>query len=149
MHTPPLAPGCRTLWKLALPLSRGCVLALVGATASAAEVLVVTDRHHSVRVEPAVRVIVLDAPKLVELELAAHLPTDPEQAAAVARQRLHEGGAALQKRLALAYRGVVEAWSLGVTKIPAVVVDRRYVVYGVPDVDRALKLIEQYRSAQL
>lgn len=91
--------------------------------------------------------IELDAPeRFVQSELAAHLPTAPEQAAAIARQRLADGGAALQKRLALAYQGVVEAWSLGITRVPAVVVDRRYVVYGEADVDRAVSLIEQYRS---
>ena len=92
--------------------------------------------------------IQLDEPERLESQLAAHLPADPEQAAAIARQRLQDGGTALHKRLALAYQGVVEAWSLGISKIPAVVVDRRYVVYGETDVDRAVSLIERYRSAQ-
>jgi integrating conjugative element protein (TIGR03757 family) len=144
-----MIPGCRTLWEAVLPLSRGCVLALVGATASAADVLVVTDRQHLVRVGFPIRVIELDAPEqLVKSELAAHLPVDLERAATIARQRLQDGGSAFQKRLVAACQGVVEAWRLGVTKIPAVVVDRRYVVYGVPDVNRALELIDQYRSAQ-
>ena len=43
---------------------------------------------------------------------------------------------------------MTDAWSLGVTKIPAVVVDRRYVVYGETDVSRALARIEEYRRAQ-
>lgn len=93
--------------------------------------------------------IELDAPeRLVESELSARLPSDPKQAVAIARLRLRDGGAAFQKRLALAYQGVVEAWSLGIAKIPAVVVDRKYVVYGEPDVNRAVSLIEQYRSTQ-
>ncbi|NQB78478.1 DUF1525 domain-containing protein, partial [Pseudomonas aeruginosa] len=33
-------------------------------------------------------------------------------------------------------------------KIPAVVVDRRYVVYGEPDVSRAVARINAYQSAQ-
>jgi len=33
-------------------------------------------------------------------------------------------------------------------KIPAVVVDRRYVVYGEPDVPRAVARIDAYRSTQ-
>ena len=40
------------------------------------------------------------------------------------------------------------AWSLGIAKIPAVVVDRRYVVYGEANVARALARIEEYRRAQ-
>ena len=95
------------------------------------------------------RVIELDAPeRLVESELSSRLPSDPKQAVAIARQRLRDAGAVFQNRLALAYQGVVEAWSLGITRIPAVVVDRKYVVYGEPDVNRAVSLIEQYRSTQ-
>jgi len=125
------------------------VTALAGTATRASGVLVFTDRQHPFRASSPVRVIELDAPeRLLKSELVAHLSTDPEQAAAVAKQRLGHGGAALQKRLVTAYQGVVEAWGLGITKIPAVVVDRQYVVYGVPDVDRALELIEQYRSAQ-
>ena len=37
---------------------------------------------------------------------------------------------------------------LGIAKIPAVVVDRRYVVYGEPDVSRAVARINAYRSTQ-
>jgi integrating conjugative element protein (TIGR03757 family) len=43
---------------------------------------------------------------------------------------------------------VADAWGLGVAKVPAVVVDRRYVVYGQPDAARALARIEQYRRTQ-
>jgi integrating conjugative element protein (TIGR03757 family) len=42
---------------------------------------------------------------------------------------------------------VLDAFSLGVTKVPAVVVDRRYVVYGEHDVAAALALIAAYRSS--
>jgi len=135
-------------WRRARLVATGCALANLGATSSATDVLVVTDRLHPVRIGPTVRVTELDTLQLLRLDLAAHLPADPEQAAALARQRLQEGGAALQRQLMAAYEDVVEAWTLGVAKIPAVVVDRRYVVYGVPDVDRAVELIEQYRSAQ-
>jgi integrating conjugative element protein (TIGR03757 family) len=62
------------------------------------------------------------------------------------RQRLHAGGSALQHRLTAAYQGVTDAWSLGITQIPAVIVDGRYVVYGVPDVNRAVALIKTYRK---
>jgi len=54
----------------------------------------------------------------------------------------------LQRRIATAYQGVADAWSLGITTIPAVVVDQRYVVYGEPDVARAIARIEQHRRAE-
>ena len=45
-------------------------------------------------------------------------------------------------------RGVADAWGLGVAKVPAVVVDRRYVIYGEPDVALALSRIARYRREQ-
>ena len=72
----------------------------------------------------------------------------PVQAPALVRQRLHDGGEALQRRIGHAYQGVADAWGLGIAKIPAVVVDRRYVVYGEPDVSRAVARINAYRSTQ-
>lgn len=40
------------------------------------------------------------------------------------------------------------AADLRVTTLPAVVVDRRHVVYGEPDVAKAVAHIEHYRRAQ-
>jgi integrating conjugative element protein (TIGR03757 family) len=114
----------------------------------AADVRVFTDRHHPVDAPASVRVVELDTPARIEAELAANLPTDPTRAAAIVRQRLQDGGADLQRRLADAYQGVTDAWSLGVTQIPAVVVGQRYVVYGQRDVARALARIEDYRRTQ-
>ena len=123
-----------------------CVLLASGA--SAADVWVITDREHPVAVTPGIRLIELDAPARLEAELSAQLPPDPVRAAAIVRQRLKDGGIDLQHRLAAAYQGVTDAWSLSVVKIPAVVVDRRYVVYGETAIDRALARIGAYRSAR-
>ena len=105
---------------------------------AAADVLVVTDSRHPVQAPAGVRIIELDQATRIEVELAAHLPADPQQAAALV----------LQRRIGHAYQGVADAWGLGIAKIPAVVVDRRYVVYGEPDVSRAVARINAYRSTQ-
>ena len=123
-------------------------LALHVPVAVAADVLVVTDSRHPVQVPAGVRVIELDQPAHIEAELTAHLPADPAQAEALVRQRLLDGGADLQRRIGQAYQGVADAWGLGIVKIPAVVVDRRYVVYGEPDVAHAVARIDAYRSAR-
>ena len=112
----------------------------------AADIQVFTDRDHTVSAPADVHVIELDAPARIETELASNLPADPAQAAPIVQQRLTEGGAELQRRLATAYQGVTDAWRLGVTKIPAVIVDQRDVVYGEPDVAHALARIAAYRS---
>jgi integrating conjugative element protein (TIGR03757 family) len=105
-----------------------------------AEVLVVTDRRHPVRANPDARVIELDQATRIEAELSAGLPADPEQAADIARRRVHDPE--WQRRLLDAWQGLAEARSLN----PAVIVDRRYVVYGDPDVSRAVARIDAYRS---
>lgn len=114
----------------------------------ATDVLVITDSRHPVRTKGGELLIELDEAPQIEAELSAALPADRDQATAIVRRRLNEGGADLQHRIASAYQGLTDAWSLGITSIPAVVVDRRYVVYGEPDVARAIARIEQHRRTQ-
>lgn len=124
------------------------VLFMFTQAAAAADLLIVTDSHHPIQAVSGARVIELDLPARIETELSAGLPADPGRAAAIVRQRLAEGKEALQQRIGRAYQDVAEAWGLGITKIPAVVVDRRYVVYGEPDVARAVARIDAYRSTR-
>lgn len=130
-----------------LPPGIALIAALFACSASAAEVWVITDRQHSVQGTPN-RLIELDAPAHIEAELSADLPNDRRQAAELVQHRLKDGGSALQQRLASAYQGVADAWSLGITTIPAVVVDQRYVIYGDTNLDQALTRVERYRKEQ-
>ncbi len=118
------------------------------ATTLTADTQVFTDRHYAIEAHAGMRVVELDAPARIESELASSLPADQAQAATIVQQRLQDGGAELQRRLTNAYQGVTDAWSLGITKIPAVVVDQRYVIYGERDVTRALARIEEYRRTE-
>jgi integrating conjugative element protein (TIGR03757 family) len=117
-----------------------------GLSVAAADVLVVTDSRHPVQVVSDARVIELDQPARIEAELSTGLPADSDRAADIARQRLRDRD--LHHRFLAAYQGVTEARSLGVTRIPAVVVDRRYVIYGESDVSRAVARIDAYRNAR-
>lgn len=130
------------------PHTAALCAALLGTLAQAAEILVVTDSRHPVQAASGARLIELDQPARIEAELGAHLPADPSRGAARVQQRLKSGGITLQQHLGAAYQGVVDAWSLGVTTIPAVIVDHRYVVYGEPDVAKAVALVEAYRRTQ-
>ncbi|MDF5972219.1 TIGR03757 family integrating conjugative element protein [Pseudomonas aeruginosa] len=77
------------------------------------------------------------------------LPKDPQHAQAAFQRLLQSpAGRRLQAELVKAQQDVADAWSLGVEKIPAVVVDRQYVVYGEPDVSRALELIAKARRSR-
>lgn len=139
------AAGWRTL---GLAVALPAALAVFNPATFAADVVVVTDSRHPVKTMGGERLIVLDEARRIEAELSAELPADPEQATAIVKRRLSSGGADLQRRIASAYQGVTDAWSLGITSLPAVVVDQRYVVYGEPDVARAVVRIEQHRRAQ-
>lgn len=131
---------------LCIATATTAVLTAFSAGAFAADVLVVTDSHHPVKPMGGERIIELDQPARIEAELSAGLPTEPGLATALVRQRLSSGQGDLQRRMGLAYQGVTDAWGLGITKIPAMVVDRRYVIYGEPDVARAVARIDAYRS---
>jgi integrating conjugative element protein (TIGR03757 family) len=112
---------------------------------TATEIWVVTDRQHPVQ-GTSDRLIELDAPARIEADLSAGLSADPHRAVEIARQRLRDNKR--QQQLHAAYQSVADARSLNIVRIPAVVVDRRYVVYGEANVARAVACVEVYRSAR-
>jgi integrating conjugative element protein (TIGR03757 family) len=121
-------------------------LTLLSATAHA-ETWVITDQAHPVSVPTGVRIIRLDDQQRLEELLSRQLPNDQRQAeATIQRYLATPAGKRLQSDLVQAQQGITDAWSVGVEKIPAVVVDRRYVVYGEADVAKAIAQIDRARS---
>ena len=91
-------------------------------------------------------VVELDRRDQLAAALGAALPADPAKALAEARRRLTSPeGRERQKDLVQAAAGNALAARLGVDRLPAVVVDGRYAVYGVRDVGRALDLVTAWR----
>ena len=117
-------------------------------TAWAADVRVYTDGAHPIAAPATVSVVHLDEPMHLQAELSQGLPKNPANASQLVQERLRAHAGQLNQRLSAAYQGVVEAWSLGILKLPAVVVDGRFVVYGDADVTHALSLIQHYRGVQ-
>lgn len=110
-----------------------------------AETWVVTDSQHPVTHLPeGARLIRLDEPERLEDKLTALLPKSPALAQQVFNQRL-AANQPLADQLSQAFQGVADAWSVGIRKVPAVVVERRFVVYGEPDVRQALMLIDRHK----
>ncbi|PPV09784.1 TIGR03757 family integrating conjugative element protein [Xanthomonas axonopodis pv. vasculorum] len=123
------------------------MLALLFLTSTAgAEVRVFTDSAHPVSAPADVVVTEMDAPARLTAVLGKDLPSDPIQAEGIMRRRLAND--AEQARIAQAYQGVADAYSAGIAKLPAVLVDGRYVVYGESQVSNALTRIATYRKAQ-
>ena len=114
-----------------------------------AETWIVTDQAHPVIDPGSARILLLDTQERLEEQLTQALPHDPQQAQAAFQRYLQSPeGRRLQAELVKAQQDVTDAWSLGVEKIPAVVVDKQYVVYGEPDVPRALERIAQARRSR-
>ncbi|WP_349571084.1 TIGR03757 family integrating conjugative element protein [Azotobacter salinestris] len=110
-----------------------------------AETWIVTDSQHPVTHFPkGARLILLDEPERLEDKLTALLPKSPALAQRVFNQRL-AANRPLADQLSQSLQGVAAAWSVGVRKVPAVVVERRFVVYGEPDVRQALMLIDRHK----
>lgn len=132
-----------------MSMAIGCLIALphcMMAYATANAIWVVTDRLHPVHSVDGARVIELDAPAQVEAMLSANLPANPRQAAILVQQRLTDDNGKLARQLTTSYQGVADAWNLGVTTVPAVIVDQHYVVYGDADVAHAVARIQAYRE---
>ncbi|EEB8091436.1 TIGR03757 family integrating conjugative element protein [Salmonella enterica] len=117
---------------------------------SRAEMVVYTDHAHPPSgVTGDTRVVWLDAPEQSMQSLFDKLPADPKEAERRAQAVLHSAGwEKKQAELAQAYRGLLQAWSLGLQKYPAVVSDDQYVVYGTADVVVAEGLFHSHRTRE-
>ncbi|NIF29170.1 TIGR03757 family integrating conjugative element protein [Pantoea sp. Tr-811] len=109
-----------------------------------AETWAVTDSFHPLTSIPAdVRVIKLDDKQRIEGEMSRKPPPNPHQAAPAAQQLMRtQAGAELMRQLASAQQGTTDAWSAGVMKVPAVVINRQFVVDGQPNVAAAIESIQ-------
>ncbi len=83
----------------------------------------------------------LDAGENIIGLLGKDLPYSLEKAEQEIARRMETGeGRELVKKIGTSYDGVVEAWSLGIEKLPAILINKQYVVYGVYSVDKAIQI---------
>ena len=87
---------------------------------------------------PETPVYELDRLRTIEAQLSAGLPVDPEQAARIAQARIVERGETLNQAALAAGTGAGLALHYGIDRVPAIVLDGRYVVFGETSVERAL-----------
>lgn len=113
-----------------------------------AETWFITERSEGAKAYTNARIIFLDDQHRLENMLTQALPDDPSLAPETIQHYLSSfAGKRLQNDLTEAQQGITDAWSLGIEKIPAVVVDRRYVIYGETDVAKAVERINQARGS--
>ncbi|PQK93450.1 TIGR03757 family integrating conjugative element protein [Pantoea ananatis] len=128
-----------------------CLTTLFLTTGAHAGTVIYTDHAHPVTGElsPDVTVTELDAPDRLQAQLfgplSANLAQAEQQARAVIASPAFRQN---QQALAGSYAGVAHAWSLGLEKVPAVVFDDKWVVYGTTDVAAARAKLDAWREKQ-
>ncbi|EBM3646665.1 TIGR03757 family integrating conjugative element protein [Salmonella enterica] len=117
-------------------------LILISSFSASAQIVVYTDQQHPpVGITPAIRVVYLDASERWQQQQFGELSSDPAQAVLQAQAVLNSPAwKKRQKELVGQYRGMIEAWQIGLKKYPAVVFDNRDVVYGTADISQAVAL---------
>ena len=129
-----------------LPAALACCCGAASVAGEAPDVAVFTLSSIPVQAGGAA-VYQLDRAEALGALFGASLPADPYRALAAARRRLDSSaGHMLRRELAEAVAGNALAVRLGIDRLPAVVVDGRYVVYGVREVWRALDLAAAWRA---
>jgi|SRR5476649_289698 len=128
----------------------GCLPALCLSAGALAGTVIYTDSTHPVFNTPSdTSIIFLDAPDRQQTELFGPLPSDAALAENQVRGSLASPSfKAHERQLAVAYQGVIKAWSLGLEKYPAVVFDDKWVVYGTTDVGVATQQMNAWLEAK-
>ena len=90
-----------------------------------------------------VRIYRLDAMQNVADQLSRHLPNNESEARAYMLQQEAQIRRRYKDQITNAANGMSLAIHYRLDRLPAVVIDRKAVIYGVPDVERALAIYQQ------
>ncbi|MCC5902714.1 MAG: TIGR03757 family integrating conjugative element protein [Halomonas sp.] len=133
-------------------------LVVLANTSSTSSVLI--DRTNSIEVfttagDPVshvpegVAVIELDAPARLDAEISQGLSADLNTARSRMRERIQSPEwQSVMQRYGDLHTGVARAWLLRVEKLPAVVVDGQYVIYGQHNVESAVQEIVTFMARE-
>ncbi|WMY72466.1 TIGR03757 family integrating conjugative element protein [Buttiauxella selenatireducens] len=126
-----------------------CILYFVATSVFAQAVVYTTKRWPVEHPEPGVVVQVLEEVVLLEKGLFPSLSDNTQEAEKQAQLRMQQPDWHEQEaRLTHAYQALLEARAVGIAKIPAVVFDDRFVVYGTTDVALAQQLRDAWQAQQ-
>ncbi|HAV1239817.1 TPA: TIGR03757 family integrating conjugative element protein [Salmonella enterica] len=118
--------------------------------ASAAQTVIYTTARFPVE-HPAPGVVIQTLEDVHSLEQALFpaLSQNPQQAEQQARLRMQQPDWKTQEtHLTRAYQSLLDAYTLGIQKFPAVVFDDRYVVYGTTNMELAQQKLDAWREGQ-
>lgn len=121
--------------------------ALIASGSSAQTVVYTTSEYPVAEIQPDIPVQLLENIQELEQALFPTLSDNPKQAEAQARLRMQQPDWREQEaRLTRAYQALMDAQTVGITHIPAVVFDGQYVVYGTTDVELATQKLDAWRE---
>ena len=125
------------------------VLLLTSTAVLAQAVIYTTPDHPVVNPDPGVVVQVLEDVSSLEQQLFPPLSDVPAEAERQARVRMLQPDWKTQEaHLSRAWQVLLDAYTTGITKVPAVVFDDQYVVYGTTDITLAQTKLDAWREAQ-
>jgi len=90
----------------------------------------------------------IDGIHQLESNLSQKLPADPEVAKPLVLNRIEHLGEDAMGRLQQSATGLAKALQYGIDRYPAIVFDGAAVVYGVTDIQTALRHYQQWREGQ-
>jgi len=91
----------------------------------------------------------INKPNLIISRLGHFQPKGQEAAQDAALQMLSsESGRALMKELESSFDGVIAAWANGVERLPAILVDDTYLIYGVFDLEEAGRIVSRFKESR-
>jgi integrating conjugative element protein (TIGR03757 family) len=94
-------------------------------------------------------VYIIDQPALILNRLAYFQTSGRVAAEDAARAMLNSAsGKALLGELEASFNGVVAAWSHSIERLPAILVDDQYVLYGVFDLDEASAVVRRFKASK-
>lgn len=124
-------------------------LCLMSTFSTAQTVIYTTTRSPVKNPEPGVLVYQLDSADRLEKSLFPALSDNPAEAEQQVRGIMQQPDWKVREaQLTAAYQVLTDAWSLGIARVPAVVFDDRYVVYGTTDTTLAKQLFDKWREQQ-
>ena len=91
-------------------------------------------------------VYVIDRINRLQQELSEDLPVDSESAKKLVLQRYQRMDMQLSTELEKAANGLVQAMQYGIDRYPAVVFDGQAVVYGITDINAAIRLYQRWQT---
>ncbi|KAA8994693.1 MULTISPECIES: TIGR03757 family integrating conjugative element protein [Pectobacteriaceae] len=125
------------------------LITLATQSTAAQAIIYTTGKWPVISPQPDTVVQILEDVQNREQTLFPNLYTSPEQAERQALLRMQQPDwQEKEARLTRAYQALMDAWSLGISKVPAVVFEDKYVVYGTTDIGLARQKLEAWRERQ-